>query len=39
MTRIETGLPRYEDAVQRFRIEDEIATLDASFSLGAMLPR
>ncbi|TPK71117.1 AMP-binding protein [Mesorhizobium sp. B2-4-15] len=34
MTRTETGLPRYEDAVQRFRIEDEIATLYGDPTMG-----
>ena len=34
MTRIEAGLPRYEDAVQRFRIEDEIARLRGDPATG-----
>lgn len=29
-----TGLPRYEDAVQRFRIEDEVARLDGDPATG-----
>ncbi|MBZ9797624.1 acyl-CoA synthetase [Mesorhizobium sp. ES1-4] len=34
MTRIETGLPRYDDAVAGFRIEDEVARLQGDPATG-----
>ncbi|OBQ71041.1 acyl-CoA synthetase [Mesorhizobium erdmanii] len=34
MTRTDAGLPRYEDAVATFRIEDEIARLDGDPATG-----
>ncbi|CAN7656998.1 acyl-CoA synthetase [Mesorhizobium sp. LjNodule214] len=34
MTKASAGLPRYEDAVQRFRIEDEVARLHGDLATG-----